>query len=104
MERMSDRIGSLMTKKGYTQKEFARLVGVTESAMSRYLNNSREPKLEVVGRMALALNTTTDYLVNGNQSFSEFEEVYNLVARSVNNMSDSEKNKLMRILVGGEGL
>lgn len=101
MERMSDRIVTLMKKKGYSQKEFACLIGVTESAMSRYLNNGREPKLEVVRRMANVLNTTTDFLVNGNQTFSAFDEVYHLVVSNVDNMSVNEKNKLIRILVGG---
>ena len=31
--------------------------------MSRYENNLREPKAEIINRIALALNTTTDYLL-----------------------------------------
>ncbi|GMQ64277.1 helix-turn-helix domain-containing protein [Vallitalea maricola] len=57
------RILSLRKKKQLTQKELAGKVHVTEATMSRYENNLREPKGEIINRIALALNTTTDYLL-----------------------------------------
>lgn len=57
------RILNLRKKKLLTQKELAVKVNVTEATLSRYENNLREPKGEIINRIALALNTTTDYLL-----------------------------------------
>ena len=100
MERMGERILRLMRENEYTQKELARMVGVTESAMSRYLNNEREPKAEIIANLATALNTTSDYLISGKESNEDFAEIYRLVARSTSTMTDEEKLKLVRMLIG----
>lgn len=76
MTKTGDRILSLLKQSGYSQKELASMVGVTEAAMSRYLKNEREPKIEVVANLATALNTTVDYLVNGRSESNTFDEVY----------------------------
>ena len=98
-ERIGDRITLLMKKKGYTQKELARMVGVTEAAMSKYLSNDRQPRVEVIANMATALNTTSDYLIRGIQPEDDFAQVYKLVARSTATMSDEQKIALMKILL-----
>ena len=53
----------LMKQYGYTQKELAAEVGVTEATMSRYINNSRTPKGTVIAAIAYKLHTSTDYLL-----------------------------------------
>ena len=100
MERIGNRIQKLMKEKGYKQKELASMVGVTETAMSRYLKNEREPKMEVVANLATALDTTTDYLIKGVEPDGSFEDVYRLVARSASTMTDKEKMQLMEKLLG----
>ncbi len=100
MEKMGDRILRLMKENGYTQKELAYMVGVTESAMSRYLNNERKPKAEVIANLATALNTTSDFLISGKESEEDFAEIYRLVARGTATMTDEEKLKLVRMLIG----
>ena len=100
MEKIGNRIKKLMDKKGYKQKELASMVGVTETAMSRYLKNEREPKMEVVANLATALDTTTDYLISGVEPDGSFKDIYRLVARSASSMSDKEKMKLMEKLLG----
>lgn len=99
MSKLGDRIHQLMEDNGYTQKELAGMVGVTESAMSRYLNNTREPKLEVIANLATALNTTSDYLISGKPLEDSFSDIYRLVARSTALMTDEEKMKLMKVLL-----
>lgn len=99
MEKIGDRILKLLKKSGYTQKELALMCGVTEAAMSRYIKNDREPKIEVVFNMATALNTTTEYLISGKESQDSFEDIYRLVARSTVSMSDNEKIKLINLLM-----
>ena len=99
MAKIGDRILSLLKQSGYSQKELASMVGVTEAAMSRYLKNEREPKIEVVANLATALNTTVDYLVNGRSESNTFDEVYHLVSRSTVTMTPDEKMKLMKLLL-----
>lgn len=98
-EKIGNRIEKLLKASGYTQKKLALMVGVTEAAMSRYLRNDREPKIEVVANLATALNTTSDYLISGISSNEDFAEIYRLVARSTTNMTDEEKMKLMKVLL-----
>lgn len=97
--KIGNRISELMKKSDFTQKELATMVGVTEAAISRYINNEREPKVEVVANLATALDTTTDYLIYGTPSEEDFSEIYRLVARSTTNMTTDEKMKLMKVLL-----
>lgn len=99
MTKIGGRILSLLKQSGYSQKELASMVGVTEAAMSRYLKNEREPKIEVVANLATALNTTIDYLVSGRSESNTFDEVYHLVSRSTVTMTPDEKMKLMKLLL-----
>ena len=99
MTKIGDRIHSLLKQSGYSQKELASMVGVTEAAMSRYLKNEREPKIEVVANLATALNTTVDYLISGRSESNTFDEVYHLVSRSTVTMTPDEKMKLMKLLL-----
>lgn len=99
MEKLGDRILRLLRQSGYSQRELASMVGVTEAAMSRYLKNEREPKIEVVANLATALNTTVDYLISGRSEGNTFDEVYHLVSRSTVTMTPDEKMKLMKLLL-----
>lgn len=99
-ERIGDRIATLQREKGYTQKELASMVGVTEAAMSRYVKNEREPRMEVIANLATALNTTSDYLITGKEEpAASYSNIINLVARGHANWTQEEKNKLMRVLI-----
>ena len=101
-KKIGERIAELLEKSGYTQKELASMVGVTEASMSRYINNDREPKAEVIANLATALNTTTDYLISGVEEKESFEGIYRLVARGSEGMSIEQKHKLMGLLIKNE--
>lgn len=57
------KIQKLRESLNLTQKELADKVGITDATLSRYENNKREPKAEILARMAKVLNVTTDYLI-----------------------------------------
>ena len=99
MEQLGERIQRLMKEYDYTQKELAGMVGVTEAAMSRYINNERVPKAEILANLATALRTTSDYLLSGKEPEEDFAEVYHLVARSSEKMSEEQKKELIRLLI-----
>ena len=99
MQGFGERILKLLDEMGYTQREFATMIGVSEGALSRYLKDDREPKMEVIANMATALNTTTDYLLSGKEDKQTFEETYRLVARGSATMTDDEKTRLIKVLL-----
>ncbi len=57
------RIREEMRHKGLRQKKLAEIVGVTESAMSRYCIGERAPSYATIKKIAEALNTTPEYLL-----------------------------------------
>ncbi|WP_422446022.1 helix-turn-helix domain-containing protein [Thermoanaerobacterium sp. DL9XJH110] len=63
MESIGDKIRRLREQKGLTQKQLAELIGTTEASLSRYENNLREPKAEIISRLANALGVSADYLL-----------------------------------------
>ena len=99
MKGFGSRVLKLLDEVGYTQREFAVMVGVSEPALSRYLKDEREPKMEIIANMATALNTTTDYLLTGKKDKESFDETYRLVARGTSTMTDDEKTKLIKVLL-----
>ncbi|MBQ9443299.1 MAG: helix-turn-helix transcriptional regulator [Lachnospiraceae bacterium] len=99
MKGFGERLAKLLEIEGYTQRELANMIGVTEAALSRYLKDEREPKMEIIANIATALNTTTDYLLTGKDDTESFEETYRLVARGTSMMTDEEKMKLMKVLM-----
>ena len=62
---LGDKIKHLMKKNGYTQKQLAIRSGSTESAISRYVNNKREPSIKILKNLAIALGVTVDELLKG---------------------------------------
>lgn len=82
-----------------TQKELAQMVGVTESALSRYINNEREPKLEVLANLATALDTTVDYLTTGAKPETDFDEIYRLVARGSYTLTETQKMQIIEAVM-----
>ncbi len=88
-----------------TQKELAIKVQVTESAMSHYINGNRIPRSSVLTRIATALNTTSEYLMEGmpQSHFDEIGYAKRLIARNADQMTTSEKKEILSILLGDQG-
>ena len=60
----SQRVSLLLKLNGISQKKLAIQVGVTESAMSYYVRGSRTPRGAILLKIAKALNSTIDYLLD----------------------------------------
>jgi len=66
METMGERLRRLRVARGYTQPEFAKLVGVTKSAVSQWEDDStKNLKLTTLARVLDVLGTDLQYLVWG---------------------------------------
>ena len=99
MNKTGDRIAKLLKEKRISQKDLAMMVGVTESALSRYIRNEREPKIETLANLATGLDTTVDYLATGAKSESDFDEIYRLVARSSYMLTETQKMKIIEAVM-----
>ena len=62
---IGDRIKKLRNTKKLTQAQLAETVGVTYIQIGRYEKLKSNPSADVLQRLAEALDTTTDYLMNG---------------------------------------
>jgi transcriptional regulator with XRE-family HTH domain len=71
MKTIGERIVYLRERYDINQKTLAKDIGVTETSLSRYENNLREPKAEVIAKLARRFNTTADFLLGvSNQIYS----------------------------------
>lgn len=63
MDTLGKRITFLLNQKNLNQKELAKLTGISEVSIGRYINGKREPSASLLFEIASALDTTTDYLL-----------------------------------------
>ena len=63
-----ERLTDELNYQGISNRDFAKMVGISEATLSMYLYRGSIPAADVAVRMAQALNTTTEYLVTGADS------------------------------------
>lgn len=100
----SIRLEEMLKARNMTQKELAKKAEVTEAAMSHYVKGDRTPRSSVLSRIAMALDTTSEYLMEGvpQNYIDEIGYAKRLIARNVNQMSNAEKREILSILLGDE--
>ena len=102
---LGKRISQLLIKNGLTQRELAKIVGVTEVSMSRYISGDRTPKGPIVANIATALHTTSDYILGTEEptsSESDYNQIYRLIARTAGNFSSSQKRELINVILAAD--
>ena len=67
MSIFSENLARLRAKRKLTQEELARRVGVSQPAIAQYERGTLTPKLYVTVRLASALGTSVEMLVNGKE-------------------------------------
>lgn len=63
MDIVIKRIKQLREEAQKTQKEIADSLGIKMQAYQRYEYGTREPKLEIIKKIAILYNVTTDYIL-----------------------------------------
>lgn len=65
---VGNRIKQLRKQKGWTQKELAKFIDGSYQQLNKYESGIHAPPLDKLVQLSEALNTTTDYLIVGNES------------------------------------
>lgn len=65
---VGDRIKELRTQKQLTQSNLAEMVGLTYVQIGRYETYRSTPSSDILQKLAEALDTTTDFLMNGSNN------------------------------------
>ncbi|WP_157821554.1 helix-turn-helix domain-containing protein [Macrococcoides caseolyticum] len=94
---LGKRIKTNRLKKGYSQKEFADIIGVSNVVLSRYESDVRTPDFEKLKQIADILEVSTDYLlgreVDGLDSFMLNH------AEGFSDLSEEEQKRIEQSLI-----
>lgn len=75
MDTIGERIIFLREEREISQKALAIEIGITATTLSRYENDIYEPKAEIIRRLAVALDTTSDFLIGLCADFHKPDEL-----------------------------
>lgn len=93
-----------LERRKISQKELCDKTGITESAMSKYLNSDRPLRGDIIAKIASALDVSLYQLFglsnNDEDTFNVCKTA--LLARNGNKLSDEEKKELINIILGHE--
>lgn len=101
------RIKELLQEKGISQKDLAELTGITESAISHYVNGTRVPRGANLVKIANVLGTTADDLLSGDKEMDKEKDLIfakSLIARNAHQMTQTEKIEFLELLMNVRGL
>ena len=95
--KFNDRLSCILSERGLTQRELAGMCGVDETSMSRYVNGSRKPCMDVLVRIAGALNVSVEYLTGSEEEIS-FKEIKCLLNSNLSKLTDEQRLELMEMI------
>lgn len=89
------RIAKLRKERGFTQKDLADFLGVTDKAVSRWESGAGNPDISLLPKLAKLLGTTTDYLLSAQTDSTPFAAEFS--KGSLSTESGDNKEKPLRI-------
>ena len=102
--KLGDRIIELRKAKAWSQTQLAEKVGVSYAQIGRYETKDSQPPAQVLKKIAEALDTTVDFLLNGNTedkakaSLNDAEVIRYF--KEVDNLPVEDKSALLRVISG----
>ena len=103
MSTFTKRVKSILEEKKITQKQLSQLSGIAEASICRYLRGDSEPRLDIIARIAKALDVSEAYLIgetNKKKADNYKLEIRDIVARNGNIMTDQDKIDIINMLYG----
>lgn len=77
------RIHDLLEARGMSQRELADRIGVTETSISRYINNEREPRSAILAKIANTLGVSMEFILYGEISTEYYAEAKKILDESM---------------------
>ncbi|EES50051.1 helix-turn-helix domain-containing protein [Clostridium botulinum] len=98
-----------------SQKDLADRVNVTEATISRYISGVRNPRGEILSRIALTLRLTTDYLLgntsieknnesNINKKYNDISKAFEKKGLSLEDIDSIEFEKILDMYMLAKGI
>ena len=75
MSEFPNRLRKLRKESDLTQKELAEILNTTEATLSRYENGAREPKLDLIHKIANYFGVSVDYLLGNTDEKSNADKI-----------------------------
>ena len=99
---IGDRVKELRNLKNLSQQELADKIKLSKSQMNRYENRGVQPPADVLNKLADILDTTVDFLINGNKDEKakatlKNNELLNKF-REMEALPDTEQNALLTVI------
>lgn len=93
-----------LERRGMNQKELCKMTGISESAMSKYLSYDKSLRMDVVAKIARALDMNIYQLLNMEEKEGTTYDICKtaLLARSGSKLSNEEKRELINLIFGHE--
>lgn len=100
MTNIGKKIADHLSRQGLSQRELAQRVGVSEVAMSRYINGTRIPKATILDSIAKTLHTSMEELMR-QEVKDDPEKCYYRVQQEIYQFKDSwsDQHKLNLIAI-----
>lgn len=97
-----ERVKKIMKDNFVSQKELSKKSGIAESSLSRYLNEDKPVRTDILINIAKALNINVNYLYEEeNTKFNNpYTEIATVIARNGGSLTADEKNKLISLILG----
>ena len=100
----NEKVVELMQQKGINQKQLAKISGISESSLSRYIRGEVMPRMDIIVNVAKALQVETDYFLDEEEKGqTAYNAIATAIARKGNELSADEKNQLIALLLRGDG-
>jgi transcriptional regulator with XRE-family HTH domain len=102
MSDLGKRVVELRKKKGLSQSDLAKKVGISYAQIGRYETKGAQPPAEVLKKIADALDTTVDYLISGDtdeKAVSTLKDAELLQQfRAVEQMDEDDKGTVKKLI------
>ena len=95
----SNRLSSLRKSKKLTQQKMADTIGIHVSQIKRYESGETQPSLEVLRKIAVALNISADVLLF-DENERDLPDDLKLKFEAVSKMSEANRNTIQSVIDG----
>lgn len=88
---LGETLRNLIEQQGITQREMARKLDISPSALGNYVQNTREPDYDTLVKIADYFQVSTDCLLNHNPSGQGLSHEEEILLRVFRSLTDDQK-------------